>query len=100
MAKKIKGFRSDVTEDDAIAYINEDYILFRKGGEISGTLEAPLDMVMIGTYGLPDYLNLLKYDAHKKEIVLRLIEDLNKVIDDIINYPDNNFGEEPEYGKA
>jgi hypothetical protein len=76
---KVKEFRTRKMPDDAVVYVNDDYIIWKKGGEFTGSIGAAMDITMIGIYGLEEDLDSLKYKQDKIDIINKLQSDLEEI---------------------
>jgi len=71
--------------EDILVYNNEDYLIYKKHGQTTGTLLASLDLLHIAIEGLKheDEPQILFYKDYK-EVILKAIMELEETIN---NYP-------------
>lgn len=81
---KYGKFRTDVREDDELCYVNRDYIIYKKNALGMGTLDAPIDITLIGLYGLPEYLAMFAETSAKMRILDVLHQEITKIADKIL----------------
>lgn len=81
---KYGKFRADVREDDELCYVNRDYIIYKKNALGMGALDAPIDITLIGLYGLPEYLAMFAETDAKMRVLDRLHEELSQIADKIL----------------
>ena len=71
----MKKLRKNINQDtDILVYSNEDYLIYKKDGVVTGTFDSSLDLLWIGAIGLKA---LAEYDFVSNK-------DWNSILDDII----------------
>jgi len=66
-------------KEDVVVYYNEDYIVFKKYGTVTGYLTTGLDLVDIGIDGLKDSMNIFRDRPDKLIILAQLIERIEAI---------------------
>jgi hypothetical protein len=83
----MKKIRKTTNANDLLSYVDEEYIIYRKDGQVVGNLMMPLDLIHIGIEQLEsEDAPTLFYKKDYKDIILKVVSRLEKTID---TYPED-----------
>lgn len=73
----MSNYRVKVNYDkDQLAFVNKEYIVYKKDSVDSGTLFTPFDLIAIGISGLEDVKSMFANETDFSEIVNGFIREL------------------------
>jgi hypothetical protein len=74
-------------DNDVLVYVDDDYVIYKKDGNATGTVEAPFALLDIAINGFESDENvMLFYKKDFEEIINGQIERLKKIVSD---YPED-----------